>query len=329
MEAAIITTYRCINRCVMCNIWKYPTKVEEEFEAKILEKLPKLKFANITGGEPFLRDDIEEIVSILWKKANRVVVSTNGYFTEKIVDVAKKFKNKNFGVRISIEGLPAANDELRGLKDCFDHGLRTLLQLQKIGLKDIGFGITVSDRNAEDMLELYQLAKAMNVEFATACVHNSYYFHKWDNKITEKEKVIKCFEELINELLKTNRIKNWFRAYFNYGLINYIKGQPRLLPCGAGTDMFFLDPFGEIRPCNGMDTDSLDNSMGNLKEKSFEEIWYSEKAKMIREKVKNCPKNCWMIGTAAPAIKKHIFKPLVWVVKNKLKVILGKRVCVS
>ena len=78
-----------------------------------------------------------------------------------------------------------------------------------------------------------------------------------------------------------------------------------------------------------MDTDSLDNSMGNLKEKSFEEIWYSEKAKMIREKVKNCPKNCWMIGTAAPAIKKHIFKPLVWVVKNKLKVILGKRVCVS
>jgi len=329
MEAAIITTYRCINRCVMCNIWKYPTKVEEEFEAKILEKLPKLKFANITGGEPFLRDDIEEIVSILLKKANRVVVSTNGYFTEKIVDVAKKFKNKNFGVRISIEGLPAANDELRGLKDCFDHGLRTLLQLQKIGLKDIGFGITVSDRNAEDMLELYQLAKAMNVEFATACVHNSYYFHKWDNKITEKEKVIKCFEELINELLKTNRIKNWFRAYFNYGLINYIKGQPRLLPCGAGTDMFFLDPFGEIRPCNGMDTDSLDNSMGNLKEKSFEEIWYSEKAKMIREKVKNCPKNCWMIGTAAPAIKKHIFKPLVWVVKNKLKVILGKRVCVS
>ncbi len=329
MEAAIITTYRCINRCVMCNIWKYPTKVKEEFEAKILEKLPKLKFANITGGEPFLRDDIEEIVSILLKKANRVVVSTNGYFTEKIVDVAKKFKNKNFGVRISIEGLPAANDELRGLKDCFDHGLRTLLQLQKIGLKDIGFGITVSDRNAEDMLELYQLAKAMNVEFATACVHNSYYFHKWDNKITEKEKVIKCFEELINELLKTNRIKNWFRAYFNYGLINYIKGQPRLLPCGAGTDMFFLDPFGEIRPCNGMDTDSLDNSMGNLKEKSFEEIWYSEKAKMIREKVKNCPKNCWMIGTAAPAIKKHIFKPLVWVVKNKLKVILGKRVCVS
>jgi len=259
------------------------------------------------------------------KKAKRVVISTNGYFTEKIVSVAKKFKNKNLGVRISIEGLPAANDELRGLKDCFDHGLRTLLELMRLGLKDIGFGITVSDRNAKDMIELYQLAKAMNVEFATACVHNSYYFHKLDNRIERKDEVVACFEELINELLKTKRVKNWFRAYFNYGLINYIRGNPRLLPCGAGVDMFFLDPWGEVRPCNGMDDDSLDNSMGNLKEQSFEEIWNSEKAEKIREKVKNCPKNCWMIGTAAPAIKKHIWKVTVWVIRNKLKVIFGKR----
>ncbi|MEO0224682.1 MAG: radical SAM protein [candidate division WOR-3 bacterium] len=329
MEAAIITTYRCINRCVMCNIWKYPTSIEEEFKPEVLNKLPKLNFANITGGEPMLRDDIEDIVAILTKKAKRVVISTNGYFTEKIVNLAKKFKNKNFGVRISIEGLPAANDELRGLKDCFDHGLRTLLELHRIGLKDIGFGITVSDRNAKDMLELYELARAMNVEFATACVHNSYYFHKWDNKITKKEEVIKCFEELINELLKTKRIKNWFRAYFNFGLVNYVKGNSRLLACGAGSDMFFLDPFGNVRPCNGLDEASENNSMGNLNTQSFEEIWNSKKAKMIREMVKNCPKNCWMIGTASPAIKKNLFKVLVWVVKNKIKVLLGRRVCVS
>jgi len=311
----------------MCNIWKYPTKQDEEFKPEILEKLPRLKFANITGGEPMLRDDIEEIVEILTKKAKRVVISTNGYFTEKIVSVAKKVKNKNLGVRISIEGLPAANDELRGLKDCFDHGLRTLLELMRLGMKDIGFGITVSDRNAKDMIELYQLAKAMNVEFATACVHNSYYFHKLDNRIERKDEVVACFEELINELLKTKKVKNWFRAYFNYGLINYMRGHPRLLPCGAGQDMFFLDPWGEVRPCNGLDDDSLDNSMGNLKEQSFEEIWNSEKARKIRESVRNCPKNCWMIGTASPAMKKHILKPLVWVVKNKIRALLGKRFC--
>ncbi len=315
MEAAVITTYRCTFKCHMCNIWKYPTKEGEEIKAQVLNKLPKLDFCNITGGEPFLRDDIEDVIHILKRKAKRVVVSTNGYLTEKILDVARK--NNNIGLRISIEGLPAANDELRGIKDGFDHGLRTLLELQRMGLKDIGFGITVSDRNAKDMIELYRLAKAMNVEFATAVVHNSYYFHKYDNQMNKKDEIIACFGELIRELLCTKRIKNWYRAYFNYGLINYISGNKRLLPCEAGTNMFFLDPWGEIRPCNGMDSDTLDNSMGNLNERSFEEIWNGEKAEQIREKVKTCPKNCWMIGTAAPVMRKYIWKPTLWILKNK------------
>jgi len=251
LEAAIITNYRCNCRCVMCNIWKEPTALSEEFKPEILDKLPELDFANITGGEPFLREDIGDIVRILKTKAQRIVISTNGYFTEKIISLVQE--TGDIGIRISIEGLPSANDELRGIKDGFDHGLRTLLEFRKMGLKDIGFGITVSDRTARDMLELYQLAQALKVEFATAVVHNSYYFHKSDNVIHEKEVVIECFEELIKELLKTNKPKNWFRAYFNHGLINYIKGNPRLLPCCAGEDMFFLDPFGEIRPCNGLD----------------------------------------------------------------------------
>ena len=300
----------------MCNIWEYPTKTEEEFKPEILYKLPRLSFCNITGGEPFLREDIDKIVSILRRKADRVVISTNGFFTGRILDIARK--NKNIGIRISIEGLPAANDELRGVKDGFDHGLRTLLELQRLGFRDIGFGITVSDRNAKDMIELYQLAKAMNVEFATAAVHNSYYFHKCDNRIDKKEGVIACFEELIRDLLKSKRAKNWFRAYFNFGLINYIKGNNRLLPCEAGTENFFLDPYAQIMPCNGMEESIWFESMGNLKEKSFEEIWQGEKARQIREKVRNCPKNCWMIGTAAPVMKKYILKPLLWILKSKI-----------
>ena len=323
MEASIITTYRCTNKCHMCHIWKFPTKKEEEFQPSLLEKLPKLSFCNITGGEPFIRDDIEEITHILKKKAKRLVVSTNGYFVEKILDLAKK--NKKIGIRISIEGLPAVNDELRGMKDSFDHGLKALLELQRIGLKDIGFGITVSDRNVKDMLELYQLSKVMKVEFATAVVHNSYYFHKYDNSISKKEEVIQSFEYLKEEFLKTWRVKNWYRAYFNFGLINYIQGKSRLLPCSAGTDMFFLDPWGEIKPCNGMEERIWFESMGNLHEKSFEEIWSSDKAQKVREMVNNCPKNCWMIGTVSPVMKNHILKPTLWVLKNKLLILLKQK----
>lgn len=63
--------------------------------------------------------------------------------------------------------------------------------------------------------------------------------------------VAKNFEKLVNELLRSNSPKKWFRAYFNHGLINYIYGQKRLLPCDMSFDTFFIDPYGDVMPCNG------------------------------------------------------------------------------
>ncbi|PIS36841.1 MAG: radical SAM protein [Nitrospirae bacterium CG08_land_8_20_14_0_20_52_24] len=314
MEGCVIVTYRCNAKCYMCNTWRYPTKQEEEITPGIIEKIPSgLKFLNITGGEPFLRDDIEDIVDVALRKTARLVISSNGYFTDKIAALARKFPS--VGIRISIEGLPAANDELRGIKDGFDHGLRTLLELQAMGMKDIGFGITVSDRNAKDMVELYRLSKAMDLEFATASTHNSFYFHKGDNTFKDPEMVAREFEKVSRLLLKEKHPKKWFRSYFNHGMANYVRGGKRLLPCDVGTDVFFLDPFGNILPCNGMDVAA---PMGNLRNQTFEEIWNSEHARNVREQVRHCDKNCWMIGSAAPAMKKNIKVPIAWIIQNKL-----------
>lgn len=311
MEGLIAVTYRCNARCHMCNIWQHPTELGDEITAGDLAGLPHLDFANITGGEPFLRKDILDLVEVVRSKADRVVISTNGYLTSEVLEVANRFPD--LGFRISLEGLPAANDELRGLRDGFDHGLRTLVKLREMGVKDIGFGITLSDRNADDLLELYELADAMGVEFATAAVHNSYYFHKFDNVIHDADRVAGNLEELARRLLKTRRPKNWFRAWFNMGLANYARGGARLLPCGVGTDLFFLDPFGEVRPCNAMEV-----SMGSLKERSFSEIWQSDEAAEVRAKVASCDSNCWMIGSVSPAIKRRIWIPALWVIRSKM-----------
>jgi MoaA/NifB/PqqE/SkfB family radical SAM enzyme len=305
----------------MCNTWQHPGKKGEEFVPDLIHKIPAdLKFMNITGGEPFLRDDLGDIIEVALPKTKRLVISTNGYFTKRIVKMAENFGNR-IGFRISIEGLPAANDELRGIKDGFDRGLRTLLTLYDKGIKDIGFGITVSDRNAKDMIELYRLAKAMNMEFATAVTHNSYYFHKHDNQFRDPEMIAREFENIATELLKTRKPKNWFRAYFNMGLANKVRGGSRPLPCEVGTDVFFLDPYGNVMPCNGSDTPMI---MGNLNEKSFSEIWTGVEAEKIRAKVKNCTKQCWMIGSASPAMKKRVWIPVIWLVKNKLKLMKNR-----
>jgi radical SAM protein with 4Fe4S-binding SPASM domain len=321
-DASIITTYRCQMRCQMCNIWRNPTTVDKEIKAKDLEILPRLKFINITGGEPFLRDDLAEIINVCFTKTDRIVISTSGYHCGKILRLAEKFPN--IGVRVSIEGLSEKNKTLRGRDDGFDRGIKTLLGLKKMGLKDIGFGITVSNHNSEDMLWLYELGKSMKMEFATATFHNSYYFHKEDNFVTNISEVSNNFKELIERLLSENSPKSWFRALFNLGLIGYIHGEKRMLPCEAGSANFFVDPYGEIFPCNGLESKYWKLSMGNIKEtESFDSIWSSPQAEIVRQSVRTCPKNCWMVGTAAPVMRKYILKLLPWIFTNRLKCMRG------
>ena len=321
-DACIIATYRCQMRCQMCNIWNNPTDAAKEISARDLEILPRLKFINVTGGEPFLRDDLGDIIEVLFAKTRRIVISTSGYHYKKIFKLAEKFPN--IGIRVSIEGLSQTNNRLRGKDEGFDRGLKTLLGLKRMGIKDIGFGITVSNRNSEDMLWLYELGKSMNMEFATATFHNSYYFHKDDNIVTNIDEVCGNFEELIRRLLSEKSPKSWFRAFFNLGLIGFIHGKRRMLPCEAGTVNFFIDPHGDMFPCNGLEDKYWKESMGNIRSaESFDNLWCSRQAELVRNLVRICPKNCWMVGTAAPVMKKYLHKVLPWVVTNKVNSLLG------
>ncbi len=325
LNGTVIVTYRCNAKCNMCNRYKEPSLPEEEITIETIRKLPQMYFTNITGGEPFTRTDLKEIVRELYKKSDRIVISTNGFYTDRIIDLCKEFPE--IGIRISIEGLEETNNEIRGLPDGFNRGYSTLEKLVKMGLKDIGFGMTVQDKNAKDLVALYKLSNEMNVEFATASLHNSFYFVESNNIIHDRLMVSQKFEDLINELLKSNSPKKWFRAYFNHGLINYIFSQKRLLPCNMAFDTFFIDPYSDIMPCNGTKNKEV---MGNLVKNSWEEIWNSEQAENVRLKVRHCDRNCWMIGSVSPAMHKQIWIPIVWIIKHKiLSIMKKKKYCIS
>ena len=95
MEGILVSTFRCNAKCHMCNVWMHPSKPAEELDLKYYERLPNLKFLNITGGEPFLRQDIEEIVEKALTKTKRLVISSNGYFTDKIIKLFVFLVGKN------------------------------------------------------------------------------------------------------------------------------------------------------------------------------------------------------------------------------------------
>ena len=312
LNGTVIVTYRCNAKCTMCNRYKVPSKPEEEISIETIKKLPEMYFTNITGGEPFIRDDLKDIVRERLKKSDRIVISTNGFFTDRIVELCKEFPQ--VGIRISIEGLEKTNNEIRGLDDGFNRGYTTLKKLVDMGMKDVGFGMTVQDRNAADLVPLYNISDELGMEFATASLHNSFYFVESNNIIKDRLTVAQNFEDLVNRLLDSNSPKKWFRAYFNHGLINYIFSQKRLLPCDMSFDTFFIDPYGDVMPCNGTKEKQV---MGNLNRQSWEELWNSEQAEKVRSFVRNCDRNCWMIGSVSPAMHKYIYKPAAWVIKHK------------
>lgn len=87
-------------------------------------------------------------------------------------------------------------------------------------------------------------------------------------------------------------------------------------------DTFFIDPYGDVMPCNGTKDKEV---MGNLNRQTWDELWNSPEAEAVRRKVRCCDRNCWMIGSVSPAMHKYIATPALWVAKHKLKSLLGMK----
>ena len=322
IQASLIVTFRCNAKCQMCDIWKYPTRASEELDPKYYAKLPDGLRINITGGEPMLRQDIEDIFKVLYPKGGLIELSTNGFFTDKIVSIAIKYPNTL--IRISVEGLPAINDKIRGIENGFDHALRTIMELKRTKCKNIGFTVVISDKNVDDLINLYELSSYLGVELANAFMHNSWYFHKTDNIVENRDKAAKVEAEFIKLMLQSrrtgikNKLKDYGRAYFNRGILKNFSESAcgYKIQCGGGKDFFFVDPFGNISPCNGSMEQWI---MGNLKESSFEDIMNSHAAREAIKEVESCVKNCCFVVTDRHDMVRNPWKPLYWILKNKIK----------
>lgn len=138
-EAVIAITYQCNLRCKMCNIWQKKNE-EQTLSPELFRYLPKnLKEINITGGEPFLHPEIVTItkqIAAACPKA-RIIFSTNGSCPEQITVALEKILQtiKNIGVAVSLDGVGATHDFLRGVKNSFIHAILTIRLLKKIRSK--------------------------------------------------------------------------------------------------------------------------------------------------------------------------------------------------
>jgi len=325
-DAVVAVTYRCNSKCIMCDIWKKPKC--EELEPHVYSKLPNsLKSVNITGGEPFLRKDLSEIISIVSNTCNKVNIgiSSNGLLTDRIEECMKTVltnKIKNVSINISIHGIGKFHDDVMGINGAFEKAINTVQMLKNMGIKDLGIAYTATNHNIDQLYHVIELAKKLNVQYTFAGIaHSSDLMFKSKNEpIANLELLHNQLNVLTEEHLKSFYPKNWGRAYIDSGNYYHAKTGKRKIQCGAGSSLLFLTPNGDIHPCN-----VLDWNFGNLKNESFNNIWLSENANKFRNDINihNCPNPCWMLCTVFPYMRKNKLNCISWILENKIKVHAG------
>lgn len=316
-DAILAITYRCDARCKMCNIWQLDP--HEHLSAADYAKIPStLRDINISGGEPFLRKEIVEIVNTVYQKCNgpRIVISSNGFRTRHIVATMEELRRTipDIGIGISLDGINETHDAIRGIDGAYEKALTTLRRLKERGFKNIRIGFTAMNANVHEMRKVYDLSRSLGVEFTNAVAQNSeIYFSTNNNEEVGANDLADALGYVIHKELISYHPKRWARAYFESGTLVFNKERRRILECLAGRDFFYLSPDGLVYPCLTIPT-----PMGDLKKQSFEEVWESGAAEQVRKQIKGC-EQCWMICTTRTSLRRNMPKMLGWIGMQKIK----------
>jgi MoaA/NifB/PqqE/SkfB family radical SAM enzyme len=322
-EAIIAVNLECNARCSMCEIWKLREK--GTLTPDDYRNLPSsLERIGITGGEPFMREDIADIIRTVHRAAHgpAIVVSTNGYLTKKILATIEALDDlrPRIGIGLSLDGVGKMHDRIRGTRHAFDKVMRTAAALQQRGVSNLRFSFTITNDNIDDLPATYDLARSLGIEFCTQLAHNSQlYYHTSRNAPVDRDKLRKVLAYVNGRELASTHPKRWFRAYFNSGITEHNETGKRLVGCDALDRLFYLSPHGDVHPCIFIPT-----SVGNIKDDAFDSIWLGDNRRTARDAVAACEK-CWVICTARTGLRRKVPAALGWVAKHQSLRLVGRR----
>lgn len=297
-------TNKCNSKCITCNIWKckdYKNELTLLEIKKILRSFPStLSWLSLTGGEPFLRDDLYDIISVACKEMPNlrlISIPSNGLAQNKILSEVKKMLNLkiNLYITFSLDGPPKIHNKIRGVKNAFEKTWDTYIKVKNLtkenGNIKIGLETTISDKNVDYLIPF--IKKLGNHELIISIAHNAYFY-----KNTNDKKLL--------SYCNIGKIKKIIAASKQYNLINfeclikrsylkkipiYLKNRSKVMPCTALKNSVAIDSCGKVTPCP-----MWGFVIGDLRKCNYDimSLWHSKKAETARkliEENKCC--NCW------------------------------------
>ncbi len=305
-------TNRCNAKCKHCFYWKDLNSGLKELNLEEIERITKklggVQVLLLSGGEPFLREDLFEIISLFIKNNGTKVVSipTNAILTKRIVEMMRKladsFPEIVFSVNLSIDNLYEKNDEMRGVKGSFDKSIETLKELEKMKAEmenvEIVINTTLSNFNYKEIDDILEFFKKFNIAYHNLELLRGSPKEKNFNLPPLKEikkihlKAIKLRNFYINKNNRDSGIGRLMERIAVLGVVKYtqflkegvLSGRDFPFTCSAGKNIFVLEPHGEVRICE------LLSPVGNIRDYDYdiEKVLKNEKAKEIFKTVKKC-----------------------------------------
>lgn len=293
---------RCNAKCIMCHRWQKETKSEIGIE-KIREVFTNPLFSEVEevclhGGEPTLRKDLADICKIIQDacpKIERMWISTNGFGSKRIerriqeiLNVLSFKRMDSLEINVSIDGLEETHDKIRGVKGGFRQGIETvqiLTELAKDYPMKIGIGTVIQPLNLYQVDELEKLAGKLGVPINFQPLMFDRFFNiSRNSNLRFSKKDREEFKKIIETKLATGSSTTNF---YWCDLLSMMNGANRQSPCAFDRYVFSLYPTGEVLPCSREDWIVF----GNVYEDSPDRIWFSQKSKKIRQKMRKevCP----------------------------------------
>jgi MoaA/NifB/PqqE/SkfB family radical SAM enzyme len=325
VDAVIAVTYRCQARCRMCSIWQI--KEHHDVPPAVYEKIPTtLNDVNISGGEPFLRKDLSDIVATVHARVPRarMVVSTNAFLGKSLIPRALELReiNPKIGFGISVDGVGEMHDYVRGIDGGFDKIVTVVKGLKAEGISNLRIAYTLTTENSDHLIKVYELAKELGVQFTMQVSHDSEFFfgHNDSSVVKDRhplfgsEQMRADFETIINSELSSFNLKRLGKAFLYYGSFKLAAEGKQLFPSRPGSDFFYLDPKGDVYPS------VLHNYiMGNLARDDFDTVWHSEQAEEVRRRVEQDEMPYWLGCMLRQALLDNKFQIGAWALKHKFK----------
>ncbi len=308
-----LVTYRCNSRCIMCDCWKRSPQDELSLDEirRILSFFPRMDFVRITGGEPFLRKDLPEIVSMIYQHLKPLFlhITTNGLLEERIVRFCRDNGPDNpLYLLISLDGMKEKHDHIRGIPGAWDKAvstLKALLPLRRKSKLKLAVNQTIVDTEgvAEHRYLKRFLASYDIPVHAVMAYEASATYHELDDvnvaPVTAGEfttfgdfscdQIGSLLKEIEGDLKRAPFLNKAAKKYYWSGVRNRMlakRGLPNP-PCVALSSHLRILPDGRIPTCQ-----FNSRIAGDLRRDSLKNIWVAPQAEKQRQWVKACA-GCW------------------------------------